>query len=379
MKALIVLLMAATAIDAFFIGERSRDEFIDALHRFFLNMHHGQLPHAPPSLGLGEMERIRTRFESLTLEEQERLKNYLFGERFPKPMPAHHIEQHPHHEFNEEKLKEMREKWESMTPEEREEMIRNRRKEHEEIKIRSPRSIPPKRPTRPVEHDRNANTRPAPPSNDNFPVRSPRQFQPIRPLPEHERPAHHREHPHHEFSEEQLKEMRARWESMTPEEREEMIKNRRKGHKDIKIRSTRSIADTQDDRSANRRPAIRPAAQNDIYYDDLMKILDELSPEERSKFFKELFPNGMPIRPIGIVPAGKGLTPDIDNGRTRITEPWARDRVSGVPEINKKPERINRLPPRSSSSAKFQSIFPLEFQPIFPLETQPILPLPNFG
>ncbi|KAG5676286.1 hypothetical protein PVAND_006134 [Polypedilum vanderplanki] len=424
MKTLIVLLMATSAINAFFIGDRAREDFIDVLHRMFLNMQQGSfLPHSPP-LGLSEMERIRNRFESLTLDEQERLKNYLFGERFPKPMPAHHSER-THSEIDEEKFKEMLEKWEAMTPEEREEYIMNRRREQ---------------PMTPYH-----NTRP---------------------------------HPHPEFNEEKMNEMREKWESMTEEERKEFLENHKKHPTrftkiekleepgEIKIRSPRSIdvkplpeielkrptRPVEEDNRNNgnnlvrsqrafqpikplpelippnelkvnkRLERFRPAAQmNEVDHQEIVKILDEMSPEEKNQFFRELFPNGMPIRPIGIVPAGNRIQPitndeevfaeyvpivssnSFDNGRTRIVDPWSRDRIPDIkePQMRPRPEQEqpewnNRLPPRpmpfppSSQSkppqaiprpmpAQFQPIIPLEIQPILPLEFQPIFPLPEMN
>lgn len=137
------------------------------------------------------------KYESQTPEDEELLKDRVLIVRFPQR--HHHERDHPHH-FDEEKLKEMHEKWEAMTEEERKEHIKNFREKHEELKMRHPRSIqaikplpeivgslPYPVPQRPI--GRNfQQIRPLPEMT--FPMVRPaaRGFQPIVPLPEYNFP-----------------------------------------------------------------------------------------------------------------------------------------------------------------------------------------------
>jgi hypothetical protein len=96
---------------------------------------------------------------------------------------------------------------------------------------------------------------------------------------------------------------------------------------------------------------------------DHSTLFDDMTDEERLQVIRELFPEGLPIRPIGpipIIPAEKGgaLIFEHENVDNEDTET----------------RNIEDYPPRSRRPRSFQPIIPLQRQPILPINSQPILP-----
>ncbi|CAH1708813.1 unnamed protein product [Chironomus riparius] len=430
MKPLIIFFMAIAAINGFFLSDQARQEFYQEMERIFSSRHkyimHGDVRIPLEPIKMSELLRAVETFHAISEEERAALKNHLFGVKFPRPMPASHIESvHP---FDEEKLNEIHEKWDLMTPEEREEVRNNRRKD--------------------VDH-----------AKPDFIHRFPRD------MPEHK---HAKDCDH--FSEEKIEELRVKWEAMTPEEREELKRSFRKDHRDIKSHSGRSIQgirfpdyfhfinDIPNTRPFPRpempigrpednigspinwnsrpfptpeKPIARPENRirmtrpiewvslpevDRVLYPidgnfqpikpleelessmiqaasdtgrtrpvdpvardrmpqpikqipirqssmDSSTLFDDMTDEERLQVIRELFPGGLPIRPIGpipIIPAEKGGAlvfehEDIDNEDTKT-------------------RNVEDYPHRSRRPRNFQPILPLQRQPILPIKSQPILP-----
>jgi len=210
MKPLILFFMAFAATNAFFLSDQARKDFYQEMERIFSIPHkfimHGDVRIPLEPLKMSELMRAVEKFQALSEVERGAIINHLFGEKFPRPVPASHMSST--HTYDEEKLKEIHEKWEAMTPEEREEVRNNRRKDSEFLK-------------------------------PDFIQRYPRD------MLEH--------HNFKDLDEQKLKEIHDKWEAMTPEERKEIF---RKEHGEIRSRSKRSLQ------------AIRPLPEfiNDRYY-----------------------------------------------------------------------------------------------------------------
>jgi hypothetical protein len=215
MKTLVVFSMAIVASQAFFLPN---DFFTDIAHRM-TDLHHavrpqGQFSHRPqpPLIPLPEVtndathQRMSDLFDSLKPEEQAALKNHLFGERFPRPLPAAHHGDHP--KFSDEQVEAARAKWNSMTPEQQ----RRFREKYQ----------------KPQAFGASSSSE----SSEEVHSRKARSIQAIKPLPEFEapvvRPASQRVN-HQRAGEEKLQAIRERWEAMTPAERE-AVKNGRRKH-----------------------------------------------------------------------------------------------------------------------------------------------------
>lgn len=462
MKTLVVFSMAIVASQAFFLPN---DFFTDIAHRM-TDLHHavrpqGQFSHRPHPPLLPDVapdatnQRMSDLFDSLTPEEQAALKNHLFGQRFPRPLPASHHGEHP--KFTDEQMEAARAKWNSMTPEQQQAFREKHQKPHH---FRS--------------SDSSESSSSEGSSSEEIRVRRPRSIQ-ARPLPDFEapvvRPAHHNSN-HKKTGDEKLRAIQERWEAMTPAEREAVKNGRRKHYKSDEIplarpnpqnpdkplvrsprtfqairplpeyfdtpmvRNPRSIQAIQplpeftqfepassqgqlnpgDHRrpvypGGNQRPnfpegapkpnprpligespnyvPIRPfnvALNPESDYTVMLEILKGMTEEEQIKFIRGLYPEGLPIRPIDqgidseysrrpfipIEPAGnaeklikpiRGQPHPIDHNNFIIDPEYSRRPIE--PAVNE---------------MKIQPfMFPIAVRPLLPLEVQPIFPLPYFS
>lgn len=416
MKTIVIFSMALVASNAFFLP---RDFFDDISHRF-MDLHTAVRPHGPSqrphppflpeTTNDATHQRMGDLFNSLTPEEQSAMKNHLFGERFPKPMPA------SHHggasKPSSDQIEAAREKWASMTPEQRRAFREKYANDEEEVRPRSKRSLKPEGLVRPAHHGANH-------KNDD-----------------------------------KIEEIRARWESMTPEEREEVKNGKRKHYKANQtplaekplVRSPRSFQAIKPLPEVNETPLVRsprqfqgfqplpemmeapvvrnprqfqgfqplpemmeaPVVRNprqfqaiqplpemfdtpmvrnprplqgvqtlpgkpqgrpnympirpynvalnpEADYSEMMEKLKGMTEIEQIKYIRELFPSGMPIRPL------KGV----------IDTAYGHD-------VKVKPAQIQ--PAAHNDEMKIRPyLFPIAVRPLLPLEIQPIFPLPFSG
>lgn len=298
MKLLLVLSVAIVASEAFFLPH---DFFADIAQRFS-NFHRaGTSSLRKEPLNDATYQKMKDLFETLSIEEQAALKNYIFGQRFPRPLPSFH---------HRDQTKISNGEQQSLT----EEHIKSEAKEEKpEINKESFKN--------PQEHSR---------------VR--RSVQIINPLPDFEslvRPAH--------MSKQKLHMLREKLHSMTPEERE-ILKNKMRNHQEQKeavnpslikpiseyfdtklkrsprsIQAIRPLPDFVNSNPLNpgdyRRPnfSLRPRVVNheehevmpttnvinfDANFSFIYEMMKEMSQEEKIKFLREIYPHGLPIRPL---------------------------------------------------------------------------------
>jgi hypothetical protein len=311
-----------------------------------------------------------------------------------RPVPAGHMAST--HPFDEEKLKEIHEKWEAMTPEEREELKRSFRKDHGEIKSHSGRSIqairlpeymnfpndipnsrPFPRPERPIARPEDNiglptdwNSRPFPRPEkpiarpeDNIglptdwysrpfprPMAQPenrfRMTRPIEwvalpaPLPEVDRV---------------LYPIDGNFQPIKP--LEELERTMIQAASDIG--RTRPVDPVARDRMPQ---PIKPIGIRQSSSDH-STLFDDMTEEERLQVIRELFPEGLPIRPIGpipIIPAEKGGALIVEH--------------EDIDDEDTETRNVEDYPHRSRRPRSFQPIIPLQRQPILPIKSQPILP-----
>lgn len=230
MKTLLIFSMAVAASQAFFLPSDFFANIGQQMREFRPHNPFAPRP-SPETVNDPNYQRMSDLFNSLSPSEQAALKNYLFGQRFPSPLPASSInwesltpeqieaikerQQFPrslpqfqaispahhkmgHEKWSEEQIQEIREKFEAMTPEEREALKNERRKQYQVEDIlnfpamRTPKQfqairplpefIPNDKPL--VRHPRSIQTIQPLPEFIDEPVKSPRSFQAIRPLPE---------------------------------------------------------------------------------------------------------------------------------------------------------------------------------------------------
>lgn len=451
MKTFLVFSMAVVASQAFFLPN---DFFTDIAHRMS-DLHHAVRPqgqfsrHPQPPFMPGASpdathQRMGDLFDSLTPEEQAALKNHLFGQRFPRPLPASH--QQGHQKFSDDQIEAARAKWNSMTPEQQKafrEKYQKPQSFHEdgsEEKIRRPRSIPEAPVVRSASHrnehqkmgeeklkdirerwaamtpeEREAikNGRRKHFKANETPLArpQPRQFQAIQPI-EAAAARPNQKAEHQRIGDEKLQIIRERWDSMTPQEREDVKNGRRKHFKANEmplarpqprqlqaiqplvenmdaplVRSRRSIqpiepasnqgplnpGDHRRPNLPNQKPPMRnprPLPNDNVpnrpqpgfvpirpfsaalnpqeNFAAIIEKMKGMTKEEQIKFLRELYPQGLPIRPL------KGV---IDPNYSRPIQP-----VPAEDEINARPIQ--------------PYIFPIASRPLLPLEIQPIFPLP---
>lgn len=185
--------MAIAAINA--IDDEARVELIQSMEKIFLRPNNFAqngipIPQDPP-MKYSELTKALDTWKLLSNEEKEGIRHEIFGDTVRKPFPFHgHL--------NEEKVKEMREKWAAMTPEEREAKMAEGRAKWEAM---------------------------TPEEREELHKKFRAEHINRRPIEIHPVPAHH--HGHHADME-KSKEMFEKWEAMTAEEREEFIANKRK-------------------------------------------------------------------------------------------------------------------------------------------------------